>query len=394
VPTSCQPQSLYSNQVPGVATDAPVPPGRDLLSALFAQARRQRHLLSVHWELTHRCNERCVHCYLQTQKLGTPAATRAAERELSTAEGVALLDQMADMGVLQVTFSGGEPLLRADFWELAAHARQRRFGLRVFTNGWSLDGEGCLRQLALLHPLTVEISVYAADAATHDGVTGVPGSWARTTAALRGLHDLGVRTVWKTPLLAANAGEVGAMARMAEAVGAAFRLDPVLTARAMGASTWRREPLALRASATQMAQALGELLPQFPAQSQHPAGQHPMDGAGKPGQGPLICSLGRSALLVDPYGTIMPCVEVRTPLGSVRTQALAAIWQDAAAWEPYLALADKEALPHCRTCRTAPWCVRCHGAAANETGNLYGPSPAHCRLAQVREAIHVHPSGS
>jgi radical SAM protein with 4Fe4S-binding SPASM domain len=294
---------------------------------------------------------------------------------------------MADLGVLQVTFSGGEPLLRTDFWELAAHARRRRIGLRVFTNGWRLDDEDCAQRLAALHPLTVEISVYASEAQTHDAVTCVHGSWARATSALQRLHELRVRTVWKTPLFAANASQVGAMARMAAAAGAAFRLDPVLSARAVGTAVHRREPLVLRASAAQMAQALDELQPRSPEAHQPSAGQPLANQAEKPRQGPLICSLGRSALLVDPYGTIMPCVEVRAALGSVRTQTLGAIWQNDAAWEPYLALADKDALPHCRTCRTAAWCVRCHGAAANETGDLHSPSPAHCRLAQVRQAM-------
>lgn len=386
----------FDAQAPTLAS---APAYDDLYATLLRRARQQRRLLAVHWELTHRCNERCAHCYLATHKEGTPAARAAVSRELTTAEGVDLLDQMAELGVVQITFSGGEPLLRGDFFELAAHARRRRFGLRVFTNGCRLgassaapgaktggedtDGGECARRLAALHPLTVEISIYAADAPTHDAITGVQGSWVQATTALRRLHDLGVRTVWKTPLLAANAAQVALMDRAAAELGAAFHLDPVLTARAAGELTHRRGSLALRASAAQLMQALGDL-PRAAGGEQYSRSarlsSHP---------GPLVCSLGRSALLVDPYGMVLPCVEVRAELGSIRTRPLAAIWHDAAVWEPYLALADVAALPHCRACRTAAWCVRCHGAAANETGSLRGPSPAHCRLAQARQRMGI-----
>ena len=138
-----------------------------------------------------------------------------------------------------------------------------------------------------------------------------------------------------------------------------------------------------------------------------------------PAGGPALCAIGRSSLAVDPYGTVFPCVEVRRPLGAIRHTPLAAIWHDLDAWAPYLRLSEGTAgdltgdltgdhtagrtgnphtnpaslptglaaLPVCRTCRLGPWCIRCHGAAANETGDLYGPSPAHCAAAKARRAL-------
>jgi radical SAM protein with 4Fe4S-binding SPASM domain len=230
--------------------------------------------------------------------------------------------------------------------------------------------------VAALHPLTVEVSVYAADAPTHDALTGAPGSWQAALAALHRLHALGVRTVWKTPLMAVNARQVQAMAQMAQAAGAAFRPDPVLTARVAGSYAERCGPLGLRMSDAQLAQALADLARMGPAQAGVPSAN-----------GPVQCTLGHSALLVEPDGTVMPCVEVRASLGSVRERALAAIWHDPAVWAPYLALAEAGALPACRACALRTWCVRCHGAAANETGDLHAPSPMHCRVAEVRRRL-------
>ena len=80
--------------------------------------------ISVQFDLTYRCNERCVHCYLDHDDHG----------ELTTAEVKHVLDQLAGAGTLFLTFSGGELLLRKDFFELLAYARAHRFDVKIKTN--------------------------------------------------------------------------------------------------------------------------------------------------------------------------------------------------------------------------------------------------------------------
>lgn len=386
---------------PAAASAAASEPAADLLANLLARARQERRLLSVHWELTHRCNEHCRHCFLPV----TGPADFAARGELTTGEALHLIDQVAALGALSITFSGGEPLLRPDFFTLAAYARRRGLGLRIYTNGTLLAAPthvGWIDALAALHPLAVEISLYGATPAVHEAITGIKGSWAATVAALRRLHAAGVRTVCKTPLMAANAAELPAVWALALSLGARFQADPLITAGVDG--PWstpaaRRAPLAARMTAAQLANALRIL-----ASHQAAPGEDP----GATAAGPVLCTIGRSALAVDPTGTVFPCVEVRRAVGSIRTAPLAAIWYDTRAWAPYLRLSAQGpaglpanlpadlppdqfigvlALPVCRTCRLGAWCVRCHGAAANETGDLYGPSPAHCAAARARRTL-------
>ena len=78
----------------------------------------------VQFDITYRCNERCVHCYLDHDDHG----------ELSTAEIKNILDQLADAGVFLLTFSGGEVFMRRDFFELIEHARRLLFNVKVKTN--------------------------------------------------------------------------------------------------------------------------------------------------------------------------------------------------------------------------------------------------------------------
>src|SRR5829696_4701174 len=81
------------------------------------------------WEITHRCNARCLHCYSDS---GPDAG---CQEELSTAEALQVIDQLADAGLLVLAFSGGEPMMRPDWRELVRHAVRRGLSVNIGTNG-------------------------------------------------------------------------------------------------------------------------------------------------------------------------------------------------------------------------------------------------------------------
>src|SRR5437588_9775099 len=80
--------------------------------------------IAVHMDVTYRCNERCVHCYLDHDDHG----------EMTTAEIKYVLDQLAEAGVFFITFSGGEVLMRRDFFEIVEYARRLMFNVKIKTN--------------------------------------------------------------------------------------------------------------------------------------------------------------------------------------------------------------------------------------------------------------------
>ncbi|HOJ20923.1 MAG TPA: radical SAM protein, partial [Armatimonadota bacterium] len=86
----------------------------------------------VAWNICRRCNLACVHCY-------TDSANRHYPGELTTEEGMALIDDLADFRIPALLFSGGEPLIRPDLFTLAAHARARNLRITLSTNGTLID---------------------------------------------------------------------------------------------------------------------------------------------------------------------------------------------------------------------------------------------------------------
>src|ERR1700704_5188953 len=87
--------------------------------------------ISVHFDLTYRCNERCVHCYLDHDNHG----------ELTTAECIAVMEDLARAGTLFLTFSGGEIFLRPDLYEILAAARRLHFDISLKTNALLVTAE-------------------------------------------------------------------------------------------------------------------------------------------------------------------------------------------------------------------------------------------------------------
>ena len=322
---------------------------------LLAAAAARHQLISAHWELTYRCNERCTHCYLDVLP-----ANRPDRRELTTDEGLQLLADLHDLGALNLTLSGGEPLLRRDFFVLATRARELGFVLRIFSNGLLIT-PAMADRLADLHPYAVEISIYGANAQTHDAITQQPGSFARSTTALALLAARQVRTVLKTPLMHENVRQFRQIQEWAAELGAQFRGDLTLIPKLSGDRAPLRHRLTYadvlwfyRATLTP-----GRLTPRTLT------------------AGCRTCNIGASAVAIDPHGNLLPCLETRRIAGNLRRAPLRTIWETAPLWDELRAL-TVDALPVCRTCTLRGLCVRCHGLAGLEHGDLQQPATANC----------------
>lgn len=142
----------------------------------LARAAGERRPIVV-WNLTRTCNLKCVHCY-------TSSEACKYEGELTTDQCRHVLDDLAAFKVPAVLFSGGEPMVRPDLFELIAYARGLGLHVVVSTNG-TLITEQIARQFVKNKLAYVGISLDSADPAVHDAFRGMPGAFHRT---MRGFH--------------------------------------------------------------------------------------------------------------------------------------------------------------------------------------------------------------
>lgn len=141
-----------------------------------ARSARERRPIVV-WNLTRTCNLKCVHCYTDSEAIKYPD-------EVTTEQAKAVLDDLAEFDVPAVLFSGGEPLVRKDLFELAGYARDRGLHVVLSTNGTLITPE-IAQKFVDLKFAYIGISLDSAIPELHDEFRGVKGAFERTMEGFR-----------------------------------------------------------------------------------------------------------------------------------------------------------------------------------------------------------------
>ncbi len=337
-----------------------------LLQEMAEKAQRLKIPLSVQLDLTYRCNERCVHCYLDHDDHG----------EMTTAEIKHLLDEMADAGVFILTLSGGEIFLRKDFFDLLEHARRLMFCVKLKTNAVLIRE----REAARLRDLGVEsiqISIYSHRPEVHDAITLIPGSLKRSVAAIRFLKAQGLKVIIANVLMTQNMQDYPGVRALAAELGVECTLDPTVTPMMDG----NRSTVDLGVDQRALRQVFRDTslvgnVDEFcsiPAK----AGESELESA--------PCSAGHTACYVSPYGEVFPCVQFPLPTGNVRQQRFVDIWRHSDRMNEVRSIRLKH-LTTCSSCTHVGNCTRCPGLAFME-GNMRGPSSQDCEKSFARTGV-------
>src|SRR5438552_732558 len=339
-----------------------------LMQEMGARALKLGIPLSVQLDVTYRCNERCVHCYLDHNDYG----------EMTTAEIKDLLDQLAAAGVFFLVFSGGEVFLRRDFFELLEHARSLLFSVKVKTNAIMI-GEKEADRLAELGLHGVQVSVYSHRPALHDKTTKVQGSLERTLAGARLLRERGVNVIFANVLMGPNAADYPAVRSLALEMGAEYTVHPTITPMMDG----QRGVLEWNIRQAELEKVMRD-----------PALVGSVEDFCAPPSGPLSeqdayetlpCSAGHTACYVSPYGDVYPCVQFPLPTGNVRKQKFIDIWRYSPQFQEVRSITMAD-LQGCSKCVHSGSCSRCPGLAYME-GNMRGPSIQDCEKSFARTGI-------
>lgn len=274
----------------------------------------------VSWEITHRCDARCVYCYAAA---GPDVDTAG---ELSTAEALGVIDQLAEAGQPMLAFSGGEPLSRPDWRQLIRYAVARKIVVMVITNGSSLGDEEAdsLRDLGV-ESVTVSLDSHRPD--VHDDLRRLPGLHARATAAIRRLVARGVRVVVNFTPTRRTWRDLEGIVELAHRLGVdAVSLSEYVTA-GRGTPELALEPEEMR----QLIEEWDALREAYRGRITLAADDRTVAMARTREEAPGCsdCGAGRTAVRIAPDGTVHPCAFLPLPIGSFRQEAFPELWQRA-----------------------------------------------------------------
>ena len=343
------------------------------------------------WELTYACNLACRHCL--------SSSGRRDPRELSTGEAKAVIDELERMQVFYVNIGGGEPTIRADFWEIVDYAVAHHVGVKFSTNGSRITAD-VARRIAAGDYLDVQISLDGTTAEVNDDVRGT-GSFATAMAAMEHLAAAGVDG-FKISVVCTrhNLGQLDDFKALADRYGAQLRLTR-LRPSGRGADVWDE----LHPTADQQRDLYLWLLDHGEQVLTGDSFFH-LGGYGEALPGLNLCGAGRVVCLIDPTGDVYACPfaihdsflagNVRDPGGFTR------VWRES---ELFGSLREPQSAGACSSCSAFdvcrggcmaakfftglplagpdPECVKGHGQAALagvEPGSIPRPSADHSRV--------------
>ncbi len=318
----------------------------------------------ISWNTTNECNLRCRHCYRD--------ARDRAQEELTTAEGLALIAEIARAGFKIMIFSGGEPLLRPDILALVEHAA--KLGLKpVFgTNGTLLTKElaGRLKEAGAR---MMGISLDSVDPRRHDDWRGSPGAWRAAVEGMRICREAGLPFQINTTVVDWNFQEVEALTDFAVEQGAAahhiFFLVPTGRAVNIEEESLRAEQYEnlLRRILQKQQQVPIELKPTCAPQFMRIARQLGVKTRFSRG-----CLAGVAYCIIDPRGNVQPCAYLNIPLGNVREISFCELWRDNPVLKRLRSGAYRGA---CGSCEYRKICGGCRARAYFYSGDFMAEEP-------------------
>jgi radical SAM protein with 4Fe4S-binding SPASM domain len=346
--------------------------------------------LLVVWNFTYKCNLRCKHCYSDSGNL--------SKMELSTKEALDVVDQIADFGVTSLAFSGGEPLMRKDFFEVAGHAVDSGLYVSLATNGTLLSQEN-VQQLKEIGINYVEVSLDGANPETHDRFRGRTGAFNQALQGLKNCVGKGLCTCLAVTATKNNLKEIPSVLELAENMGikrfTLFNFVPTGRGReimAVDPSPKEREEvlnflrkklldnpkIAILTTAPQLARVAlqsecwspqGDMMVPFAHMEAAKISKRAKALADFIGG----CGAGRFYCAISPEGNIQPCVFLPIIVGNLKTEKFEDIWLNSYVFK---ALRDRAALKgRCGGCEYKFVCGGCRARAYSYFGDYLMSDP-------------------
>ena len=342
-------------------------------TALHRAALGSRVPLAGSFEITFKCNLRCVHCYI-------PDFSGAGE--MTTTEIRRILSEAADEGCLWMLLTGGEILSRTDFPDIYLHAKRLGLLITLYTNGTLVDRR-TVDLWAEYPPFGIEITLYGLSDETYLKTTGFAGRFTRVRRAIDLIVSRGLMLTLKAVAMEPLSGEIDRMEAFCASIGVPFRYDPIIHARLDGSlapTRARSSPEAVVAYDAGDPRRLAEWLRYYRQIVQ----------AMKPAPYLLSCGAGLNSFHVDPKGTLLSCEALPLNGYDLRRGTFRDGWYGLVG---ELRERRADAVNVCASCELRGMCDRCPATATLETGSPDGWVPYFCEITHRRAALLEEASG-
>lgn len=338
------------------------------LNELLNKAAEKRQPASGTFELTHRCNLKCLMCYNRQSHL----SDTVKKRELTNEKWIDIARQAADNGMVFLLLTGGEIFIRDDFFKIYEPIRSMGFVITLFTNGTLITREAA-RRLSLFPPNRIEITLYGASSSTYETITGVKGSFKKCCQGIENLLNHNIPLSLKITITRQNVNEIVGMKKLAKNWGVEITGNWLLTGSSGRTSgfieKYRLEPekcIELESENVAIANEWYETL---------------LRGNKKSRKSIFYCLAGKSSFMINPYGRMNLCIDLPLPGCNVTEIGFKSAWKSLQKFVDNPPQKSNE----CMNCALTEYCSICPAWSYIETKTLNKPVSYICEIAKKRK---------
>lgn len=334
-----------------------------LLDYFYHKAFNKNRPVSVMVELLTKCNLRCEHCYL-------PSHTNSG---LSFDQVKKLLFELRELGVVNLSLTGGEIFLREDLFEIIELARSLYMRVFLLSNGTLLDNDK-IAKLKHLHISEFSTTIFSMDSKIHDSITKKDGSLLQLLNNLNELKKTGISIRIKTPLMSKNLKNFIDIQRYCMENGFDYLVSPLIFSKNDGDDA----PKKLRIKENELYSTM-KIIDSI-NRNDH---LHVND---------VPCAALFYSFAIDCNGDVYPCNSFLYKVGNINQQPLKDIWYSSEQLKFIKSIRNSD-LKCCNDCQYISLCDRCPAMVFMEENNLYACDNYAKKLAEIR-FLNYNPIGT
>ncbi|HAQ41997.1 MAG TPA: radical SAM protein [Clostridiales bacterium] len=330
-------------------------------------------LTNLHIEITSKCNERCVHCYI-------PHDNNVNHIEPDLFYNI--LEQCKKMNLLHVTLTGGEPMTHNNFSDFLKKCNEYNLSVNVLSN-LTLLNDDIIEEMKRNGLLSVQVSLYSMDSNIHDSITQIKGSFEKTKNAILKLKENDIPLQISCPIMKQNINCYNDVIDWGKTHNINVGSDYVIIAR----YNHTTQNLSNRLSINDVEEVINQRIgnePQYLELMEKDAEKkkymNPED---------TVCSVCYSSICIADNGNVYPCAGWQDyVVGNVNETALNDIWKDSIKVQ-YLRSLRKRDFPKCIQCPENEFCTMCMVRNANEhpLGDPLAVNEYFCNIARLNKEI-------
>jgi len=322
----------------------------------YEEFQRKPYLTDLQFELTSRCNERCIHCYIPNEK-------KNSGKDLPIDKVLNLIDEFADMGGLHISLSGGEVLMHKDIEHILRQCLKRDLMISILSNLVLLN-DNHINLLKEINPSLIQVSLYSMNSEIHDSITTIKGSFEKTKKAIEKLVAADIPVQISCPIMKANAKGYKNVLEYAHKLKVKAQTDFIMMAQ----SDCNTSNLANRISLVETEELILEML-QFDNEYLNTTLQlEPLTADLERLAKQPICGVGIDKLCIAENGEVNPCAGWQgLSLGNVYNKSLKDIFVNSEKIKELRKLTNSD-FPKCMKCDARDFCAMCLVRNFNENG--------------------------